>query len=117
MKAIIEKIKLNSLDTDDQIQFRIEKDDLTHEVLNIRRGNRCNVKLLGLQRSLIDEDTGEVKNNSPLVSFVSDSISISLCVLENGMIAVITVSIPDKKVCPEIVGKDLKGRGVEVEFL
>ncbi len=123
MKATLEKLLLTSFKKDDQIQLRVDKEHVGAELLKIRRGKTCLVKIENQQSEMTishtDKETGEISEvtiENAEVEFVSDSISISLAILEDGIIATITITIPNKQIIEKLLEKGFRGRGVTVDF-
>lgn len=116
MIAKLQKILANPFDKLDQVQFRIEPEEIGDDLLEIRKGQKCKIKVTGLQASMVDQKTSEVKVTNDWIEFPADSISISLAVLEDGMIATVTVSLEDKGIVKDILDSGLRGQNCEVIF-
>lgn len=116
MIATLQKILAASFDKKDQLQFRVEKEHVDADILEIRRGQVCRVKMEGVQGTLVDQTTGEVKASNEWVEFESESISISLAVLQDGLIATITVSVEDNQVVERVLNSGLRGQQIELIF-
>lgn len=116
MIATLQKILAASFDKKDQLQFRVEKEHVDADLLEIRRGQICRVKMEGIQGTLVDQTTGEVKASNEWVEFESESISIALAVLQDGMIATITISVEDKLIIERVLNTGLRGQQVELIF-
>ena len=116
MIATLQKIVAAGIDKDDQVQFRVDKEHVDENILIIRRGDLCRVKLEGIQGTLVDKTTGEVTTTNDWVEFETDSISIALAVLQDGMIATITCTVGDKLVIERILNSGLRGQQIELVF-
>lgn len=116
MHAILQKISASSGDKDDAIQFRIEKEDVGSSLLSIRKGQNVMVKASALQTSLKADKDGVIIESEE-VEFESSTISISLCVLEDGIIATVTIGVSDREIANKILQKGLRGQIVELKFL
>ena len=104
-----------STDKQDSIQFRIKADEMEkhgEEILKMRRYDKIHVQLDSPQSKITDE--GEVKFDS--LNFQSTSTSISICILEDGLIATVTFSTEDPHVFEEIVKNHLRNTIVELTF-
>lgn len=116
MLSIITKVKLNGLDADDQIQFKLRSENLDPSLLYIRKNNDCSIKIEDTQSNMIDQDTGEVRTDFRKFVFTSTSISISITMLETEAVATITVGTDDKDVLVKIAEMGLIGANVELSF-
>lgn len=116
MIAKLQKILANPFDKLDQVQFRIEDDEVNDELLKIRKGQKCRIKITGKQTSLVDKETGEIKPSEDSIEFAAGAISISITVLEDGMIATVTVCLEDKDIVKKVLDSGLRGQNVELLF-
>lgn len=117
MLATLQKILAAPFDKLDQVQFRVEHaEQFVDDLMEIRKGQKCKIKVAGLQASMVDKTTGEVKVSHDSIEFPSSNISISIAVLEDGLIATITVSLEEKEIVKNILDSGIRGQGVEVTF-
>lgn len=101
MRAKLQKTSMNN-DGAYFVQFRVEPDEVGkngEELLAMRRYDLVDVVSEERQSSVGNEGTIEFKK----LSFQSTNTSISLCVLESGILATITLSFEDPKVIETIV--------------
>lgn len=114
MHAKITKMSAAPMDKPDTVQFYIPS--VPKEILEIRKNQECRVRLVNKQSSLLDQETGEVKNSHGEFDFDSKKISISLDMGEEKIEGVITVQTDDKGAVQALLDMGMRGESVELTF-
>lgn len=112
MKATLQKLSANTSDKNNSVQFRVDKDESLKDLLKLRRGQNVTVEAESNQSSISKKGKAEFKS----VAFVTDTISVSICILEDGQIATITFSVEDKTLIEKVIDSGLRGQRVELNF-
>lgn len=112
MKAIIQKVSAQNKDAKKSVQLRIEQDQVESKLLNIIKGDKIVIYVEDSQSS-INQETGELENSK--IEIPTDTISISIAVLEDGQIWTVTATFSGDQFV-ELVEKGLVGKICLVEF-
>lgn len=89
IKATVQKLAFDSKEQKQKIQLRIEKDDVSTRLINVWKGQAIVIDVENRQ-SQIDSKNGELINAH--VKIPAETISMSVCTLEDGQIWTITAT-------------------------
>ena len=113
MKATLTKLQFESKEEKQKIQFRIEAEENHAELLDVWKESAFKFKFEN-QQSQIDEETGEIKNLEVFIA--PESISMSVCPVDDGQIWTITAVFYQKDAAAKIVEAGIVGKIVNLTF-
>lgn len=112
MKTFITKFHLES-NGKRKLQLKISQDEIDPSVLNICKGDKAGISLENRQKH-VDEKTGEITQAQVVIA--TESIAISVLVLNDGQIWMVTLSFQEKDDQDQLI-EALIGQPLCVEFL
>ena len=114
MLAKVTKMSAAPMDKPDTVQFYLSS--VPKEILEIRKNQECRVRLINDQASLLDQETGEVKNTFEEFDFDSKKVTVSLTMEAENITGTITVQTEDKGAVKTLLELGMRGRSVELTF-